>query len=119
MTGRRPIPVTILAVLYIVVGIGSTAAHVAGFRAHPPSSSELISISVLGVAAVAAGAFMLRACNWARWLALAWMAFHVALSAFHPLRELFVHSALLILFAYLLFRPEARAYFTSRRIEAS
>jgi len=119
MTGRRPIPVTILAFLYIVVGIASTAAHVVGFRAHPPSLSELVSISVLGVAAVAAGVFMLRACNWARWLALAWMAAHVALSAFHPLRELIVHSLLLILFAYLLFRPEARAYFSSRQSGAA
>jgi uncharacterized membrane protein HdeD (DUF308 family) len=104
---KRPLTVTILGLLYIIVGVGSTAAHLFG----KPSAKELVSISVLGLLAVVAGVFMLRAQNWARWLALAWMAFHVALSLFHPLRELIVHAAFLALFAYLLFRPEARAYF--------
>jgi hypothetical protein len=54
---------------------------------------------------------MLQARNWARWLALAWMAFHVILSVGHPPQELIVHTVILLLFAYLLFRPEARAYF--------
>jgi hypothetical protein len=111
---KRPLAVTILSILYIAVGIIGTASHFFDFKAHPPTRSELISICLLGVLAIVAGAFMLRAQNWARWLALAWMAFHVAISVFHPLRELIVHSLLLALFAYLLFRPEARAYFRSR-----
>lgn len=104
---KRPPAVTILGLLYIVVGVGSTAAHLYG----KPTANELAWVTVLGLLAVVAGAFMLRAQNWARWLALAWMAFHVALSVFHPLHELIVHTALLVLFAYLLFRPDARAYF--------
>lgn len=109
----RPITVTSLAWLYIVVGVLSTAFHVAQFRTHPPTPSEFFWIPFLGLLAVVAGVFLLRGSNWARWLALAWMAFHVALSVFHPLQELLVHSLFLALFAYLLFRPAARAYFHS------
>ena len=47
--------------------------------------NEFVGITVIGVAAVVAGVFMLRGRNWARWLALAWMASHVAISVFHPL----------------------------------
>ena len=31
--------------------------------------------------------------NWARWLALAWIIFHVGLSLFHPIGELAFHVA--------------------------
>jgi uncharacterized membrane protein len=114
----RPITVTCLAWLYMAVGVFSTAFHVVQFTAHPPTADELFWIPLLGLLAVLAGVFLLRGSNWARWLALAWMAFHVALSVFHPLHELLVHSLFLALFAYLLFRPAARAYFHSQPTSA-
>lgn len=114
----RPITVTCLAWLYMVVGVSSTAFHIAQFKAHTPTASELFWIPLLGLLAVLAGVFLLRGSNWARWLALAWMAFHVALSVFHPLHELLVHGLFLALFAYLLFRPAARAYFHAQPTSA-
>jgi hypothetical protein len=108
---KRPVSVTILGALYIAVGVIGTAAHFFG----RPNVNELVWVGVLGLAAIVAGVFMLRGQNWARWLALAWMAFHVALSVRHPLHELIVHTVLLALFFYLLFRPEARAYFSAGR----
>jgi len=36
-------------------------------------------VCLLSLAAVIAGAGLLRGYNWARWLALAWIAFHVAI----------------------------------------
>lgn len=110
---KRPITITILSWLYIVVGALGTAAHYADFRTHWPMVNEIVWITVLGAAAVLAGAFMLRGLNWARWLALAWIASHVVISAFHPLQELIVHCTLLVLFSYLLFRREAREYFSA------
>ncbi len=58
---------------------------------------------------------MLRGHNWARWLALAWIAFHVVLSAFHALAELAVHSLFCAIMAYFLFRPAANGYFRAGR----
>ncbi len=116
---RRPITVTILAWLLMAVGVLGTASHFVGFRIHPPTPSELFWISFLGLLAILSGAFLLRGSNWARWLALAWMAFHVGLSVFHPAREWIMHSLLLVLFIYLLFRPAARKYFRSEPMSAA
>jgi hypothetical protein len=110
---KRPIAVTILSWLYILVGVLSTAAHFMQFRSEKPAVNEVVWVTVLGVTAIAAGAFMLGAKSWARWLALAWIAAHVVISAMHPHLDLAVHSVLLIAFAYILFRPEARAFFSA------
>jgi hypothetical protein len=110
---KRPISITILSWLYIVVGALSTASHYADFRAHRPVLNEVVWITVLGAAAIVAGVFMLRGQNWARWLALLWMATHVVISALQLMRGLVIHSVLFVLIAYLLFRREAREYFSA------
>ena len=58
---------------------------------------------------------MLRAFNWARWLAMAWIAFHVVLSFFHAWPEMAVHGVIFVAFAYFLFRPEANAFFQGKK----
>ncbi len=108
---KRPISITILGWLYIVVGVLSTAAHFAEFRVQRPALNEVVWITVLGAAAIVAGVFMLRGQNWARWLALLWIATHVIISALDLMHGLVIHSALLLLIAYFLFRREAREYF--------
>lgn len=110
---KRPISITILSWLYIVVGALSTAAHYADFRTDKPMMNEVVWITVLGAAAIVAGVFMLDGRNWARLLALAWMAAHVVISALHLMHGLVIHSALLVLIAFLLFRREAREYFSA------
>jgi hypothetical protein len=111
-TKKRPISITILAWLYIVVGVLSTSAHVMEFKTQRPAVNEVIWITVLGVAAIAAGVFMLRGRNWARWLALAWMATHVVISAFNLLHGLLIHSVVFLLIGAILFQKEAREYFS-------
>lgn len=103
---RRPIAVTALACLYIVVGT-------VGFVRHFPERHEhdWTWIAVTEIAAVIFGAFMLRRHNWARWLAVAWIAFHVAISVGSPIGELAVHLFFLIAITYLLFRRDATEYF--------
>jgi hypothetical protein len=112
-TRKCPTSITILGWLYILVGVLGTAAHYEDFRMHKPIVNEFVGITVLGAAAVVAGIFMLRGRSWARWLALVWIASHVVISAFHPLHELIIHCALLVLFSYLLFRRAAREYFSA------
>jgi hypothetical protein len=87
-SNQRPISVTCVALLFIAVGA--------------------VTLILL---ALAAGVFMLRRKNWARWLALAWMAFHIALSALPPYRGLVVHILIFVGIAYLLLRPDAAEYF--------
>jgi len=111
---KRPLAVTALAGLYIVVGIVGFVGHFT--ERHEP---DWIWIAVTEIAAVVCGAFMLRRHNWARWLAVAWIAFHVAISVGHPIGELAVHIFFLVAIAYLLFRRDAAAYFHGGAVEGT
>jgi hypothetical protein len=102
---KRPVSILVLSCVYLLIG---TAGFVAHF--HDLRQPDGIWIELTELLAIVAGAFMLRGQNWARWLALAWMAFHVVLS-FGVLRELLIHSLIFAVIAWILFRPEVRRYF--------
>ena len=72
---KPSVAVFAIAVLYVGVGLG-------GFVSHFPHhwQSEDILIEVTELVAITCGVFLLRRKNWARWLAVAWMALHVAIS---------------------------------------
>lgn len=110
---KRPLPVTIIAWVYIVVGIGGFVSH--GMEAVSARSFQLDTVEVefVELLAILCGVFLLRGHNWARWLALIWIGFHVILSAFANLREFAVHALFFIVIAWYLFRPEATSYFHS------
>jgi hypothetical protein len=113
---KRPISVTILACLYLAVGAGGFVLHFRELLAHHP---DAVGIEVTELVAILCGVFMLLGHNWARWLAVAWIAFHVALSAFHSLAEFAIHAVFCALIAWILFRPEAARYFRAARSEAT
>lgn len=109
-TVRRPVPVLVVACLFIAVGIIGGFYHIHDLR-YPDG----IPTEITEALAVLAGAFMLRGDNWARWLALAWMGFHVLRSAFGALQELAIHSMILVAIAWLLFLPQSKEYFARVR----
>ena len=61
--------------------------------------------------AIVCGVFLLRGRDWARWLAMAWIAFHVGLSYFHSTAQMAFHAVVLVIFAVVLFQPAANRYF--------
>ncbi len=108
---KRPVSVTILACIYVTVGTVGFAYHLyPDFGGHGFHRDDLL-IEIIEVAAIVGGAFMLRGNNWARWLVLAWIGFHVVISFFDSLQKVAAHGLMFVLTAYVLFRPEARAYF--------
>jgi len=111
LTNKRPLSVTIIACVYVVMGAIGFAYHFTEFKAHHPFQHDFVWVELLRLLAVVCGVYMLRGHNWARWLALAWIAFHVILSAFHTLSELAIHSLFCAILAYFLFRPSATRYF--------
>jgi hypothetical protein len=113
---RRPISVTGVAWLLIVVGI---AMFLRRSRELGNLEQDAFLIEFTELLAVVAGAFMLRRQNWARWLALAWVGFHVILAAFPPFHGLVVHVLILAGIAYLLLRSDAAEYFRGTRGAAS
>ena len=84
-----------------------------------PRSITVISwiFIAFGSIALLCGMFMLYGFNWARWLLVIWLGYHVILSALHSLFELSVHSLLFTVVLYFLFRPPASTYFRGTRVE--
>ncbi|HUK18311.1 MAG TPA: hypothetical protein VLW65_17925 [Bryobacteraceae bacterium] len=114
---KRPLSVTILAGLYVVVGAAGFVSGLGGFRARGAFPVDDVWVELVRLLAVVAGAFLLRGYNWARWLALAWMVFHVVLSAFHEWREFAVHCLICGAIAWVLLRPAAARYFRGARMD--
>lgn len=113
---KRPVSVTILACVYLAVGVIGFVFH---FRELLAGHHDAVAMEVTELVAILCGAFLLRGHNWARWLALAWIAFHVELSAFHAIPELVIHAVFCAVFAWILFRSEASRYFRGARVEAT
>ena len=112
---KRPVTILILGCVYIATGALGLAFHLDDLRSPRLVEDGLIWIAMVRLAAVVIGAFLLRGAEWARWLALAWMAFHVVVGFLNTVREGAMHGLMLVVVAYILFRPEARAYFGGRR----
>ena len=110
VTFSRPNGVVVIAWLYLTVGIGAFAANFPRLLAAEPDS---FMMEVTEAVAIVAGVFLLRRKNWARWLAIAWMAFHVAIS-FPDLHPLVVHLLFFFVITWGLLRPEAQEYFRPR-----
>ena len=114
---KRPIAITIIAWLFIAAGLVGLTYHLTEFDINGPFQFEPALVLVLRVLVIVCGVFILRGSNWARWLLLVWIAYHLVLSAFHSASELAMHSVLLAVVAYFLLRPQASAYFRSARAD--
>lgn len=110
---KRPLPVTILGYLFIVVGLVGFVYHLSD----KPLDHWVVLISLVRIIAVVGGVFLLLGRNWARWLVLAWLAFHVVVSALHSMSEAVAHVVLLVVIGYVLLRPPASPYFQSSSSE--
>jgi hypothetical protein len=118
---KRPTSVTIISVIFIAVGCIS---FVAGLR-QPVDATAVQGIQhssewvahVVRILAILGGAFMLFGFNWARWLLVFWMGFHIVAGFLHAPWKGFVHILLFSIIAYFLFRPRASAYFRGTRAE--
>ncbi len=108
---KRPVSVTIIGLLLIASGLVGIAYHASEFKALHPFQFDVAGILIIRVLAVLAGVFMLFGHNWARWLALGWIAAHVGISFYHSLGQVAIHVIVLLVFVWILFRAPARAYF--------
>jgi uncharacterized membrane protein HdeD (DUF308 family) len=119
LRSKRPLSVTVIACLFVAAGIVGVAYHATELNVRGLFENDAVWVLLVRLLAIVAGFFMLRGANWARWLALAWIAFHVILSAFHSVSETVAHAVLFAVVAYVLLRPEAAAYFRGARQPAA
>lgn len=104
---KRPYEVTVAGWLFVVVGTLNTAWHLW----KGALDVWMLLILVLTVSAIVAGVFLLRGARWARWLALAWVAFHVGVSALNSVSEVLPHVVLLLVVGYVLLGPPTSQYY--------
>jgi hypothetical protein len=109
---KRPLSVTVIGCLFVAVGAIGFAYHASEFNSQHPFEFVIVWALLVRLLAVLAGVFLTRGQNWARWLLLGWVAYHIILSAFHSVSQLVAHGLLFAVVAYVLFRPAASVYFS-------
>ena len=109
----RPISVTIVAWIVIVLGVAGAFLMMPGISKAPLTSMQ-ITFAYAGLAvAVVSGIFMLGGKNWARWLYVVWCIFgltYALTTVPNPL--LLIPGALkAAIIAFVLFRKPANSFF--------
>ncbi len=107
---NRPWSVTLIGILFILSGAVGIIYHAPELK-QLADNPRIILVFVIRVLAIVGGAFTLRAANWARWLLVAWMVYHVALSFYHDLAQLLTHCGFLFLLFFALFHQKTNVYF--------
>jgi hypothetical protein len=107
---NRPVPVIIVAVLFILVGCAGFVYHVKEIF-ELKNQYETIWILFLRLLAIVIGLLLLFRNNIARWLAIAWLAYHVVIGAYNSTSQMIIHIVFLIAVSILLFLPVSSAYF--------
>jgi hypothetical protein len=105
---RRPLSITVIGWVYIAMGAVGFIYHFPELRT---GGWEAGWVELVRLFAVACGVFLLRGHNWARWGALAWIAFHVVVGALHGPGQFAMHAVFCSVIGWVLFRREARRYF--------
>jgi len=102
--GERPIAVTLIAGVFVAAGLFGFGYHVRKLAGGDAPSAGLIWVLALRLIAVAAGLLLLWGVAGARWIAIAWLAYHTVSSAVRSTGEFAVHALLLAAIAFALFR---------------
>ena len=109
---QRPRSITIICWLFIVFG---SVALVGGLVTTDLKSHWYVHLSRF--LQIVAGVFMLPGRNWARWLLVAWIAFHIIISALHSPLFLLMHALIFSVILFFLFRRPASAYFHAAGVQ--
>lgn len=108
---KRPLVLTIFGWFLMAAGAVGFFAHLPLHRAWRPDDAWPLGLELV---LLLTGIFILQRQNWARWLAVGWIAFHVGLSFYNSLREVAAHTVILLIFVGILFHPAANAWFRGR-----
>jgi len=108
----RPRSITIISWLFIIFGSIALLSGVLPFR-------DLVShwyVHLSRILMIVAGVFMLKGHNWARWLLVLWVTFHIVISALHSTLFLLMHVVIFSVILYFVFRRQASDYFVGSSV---
>ena len=104
---RRPLSITIISWIFIVFGsiaLLSGVLPLADLKSH-------WYIHLSRILQIVAGVFMLYGRNWARWLLVVWIAFHLVVGALNGVVTLLMHIVIFSVVLFFVFRRDANTYF--------
>jgi len=104
---QRPRSITIISWLFIV--FGSIALLSGLIKGGDLKGHWYVHLSRF--LQIVAGLFMLYGRNWARWLLVAWVAFHLVVGALNGPLQLLMHVVIFSVILFFVFRRQASAYF--------
>jgi hypothetical protein len=97
--------------LLVGAGVVGMIFPVIALRQPGWSVVDLLTIVATNLIGLFCGVLLLRRVRWARWLAIAWLGFHVAIGALNSVKSGLVHALFLAICAYALFCREAAEWF--------
>ena len=113
---KAPIPVIIVSVLFIVAGSVGFVYHFKELFESNARLNEILWIQFVRVLAIVCGLLLLLSVNQARWLAIAWLLYHVVIGALHSTTQMISHIVLLLFVVVLLYLPKSSVFFQKRAI---
>lgn len=107
----RPLAVIIVSILFIVAGFVGFVYHFKEFFEPDARLNDLIWVQFVRITAIVCGFLLLKAIHWARWIAIAWLLYHVIIGAFHSASQMISHIVILMLVVVFLYLPKSSAFF--------
>ena len=104
---KRPRSIIVISLLFILLGTITLIHAVVELINTTERLTDLQKhwmIYLSAAAAIVGGAFLFKGHNWARWLLVAWMAFHIVVGALHGLVPLLTHVVIFSVILFFLFR---------------
>lgn len=112
----RPLSITIISWLFMIFGSIALLSGLLPFVG--ANTAQLIAelkqhwmVHLSRLVQVLSGLFMLRRHNWARWLLVVWVVFHIVVGALHGWIQFLIHILIFSVILFFLFRPRANEYF--------
>lgn len=114
---KRPRSIVVISLLFIVLGV-LTLVHAVWDLVNTEQRLTNLQhhwmIYLSAVAAMVGGVFLIEGRNWARWLLVAWMAFHIVVGALNGIVPLLTHVVIFSVIGFFLFRRPVSSYLASR-----
>lgn len=122
---RRPPSITVVGWIFVAAGAAAMLKDIWPLLT-PDAARQLAKLKADGLAdigpawtsrllAIVGGIALLHGHNWARWLLVAWMVFHIGLSALHSTTEVLLHAAFFLPLSYLMFRRSSEPWFHAEK----
>lgn len=110
VSSSTPIQLRAIRLVHTAIWVFFVVIILAGDR-----PGEVVFVLLVRALGITGGAFALRGANWARWLLVASMTYHVVISARDSAFAVAAHAMLLVVSMFVYFRAPASEWFRVRR----